>query len=136
MTCITSQRKDLYKLFGYDRETEAMHVRHITGDESKTTAKALSLKQAAELIKTLCTNWAVFNIKDQQHRYILSLLRQIGWTTTSDRYGTIADMARLSNFLKSNKSPVPKPLQNMDKAETMKLINCLESMLGKKWDKQ
>lgn len=136
MICTTSQRKQLYRLFGYNKETEAVHVRATTGDPGKATAKDLTASQATELIKTLCTNWAVFNMNNQQHKYILSLLRQMGWTKASERYGTIADMERLSNFLKSNKSPVPKPLQKMSAAETTKLINALESMLGKKWEKQ
>ena len=135
MKCVTTQRKQLYRLFGYSKETEKVHVRAITGDPEKTTAKELTAEQARALINSLCTNWAVFSIANNQHKYILSLLRQMGWTKSSDRYGTIADMDRLSNFLKSEKSPVPKPLQKMSSEETTKLINCLESMVGKKFAK-
>jgi len=133
MTTTSQQRKQLYKLFGYSKETEAVHVTHITGNEEKRTAADLTMTQASQLIKSLTTHWAYFNKNNQQHSYILSLLRQIGWTKADDRYGIIADMDRLSNFLKSNKSPVPKPLQNMEPTELTKLINCLESMLGKKY---
>jgi len=133
MATTSQQRKQLYKLFGYSKEAEALHVKEITGDENKTAAADLSLTQASKLIKSLTTHWGRFRLDNQQHRYILSLLRQIGWTTSSDRYGVIPDMERLSDFLKSKKSPVVKPLQNMEPVELSKLINCLESMLGKKY---
>ncbi len=128
----TSQRKALYRLFGYCKETEAMHVAHVTEGKSKT-AKELTIFQAMELLKKLVTNWAVFDLNSKQHKYILSLLIQLGWTTQHERYGLVSDMARLSDFLKSKKSPVPKPLQDMDTKETSKLISCLESMITKKY---
>lgn len=127
----TSQRKQLYKLFGYNKETEAMHVQHITQDASKTTASDLTINQATKLIGNLTTHWGKFNFNNRQHKYILSLLRQMGWTKTSDKHGVVADIERLSTFLKSNKSPVPKPLLKMSPDETTKLINCLESILYK-----
>lgn len=134
MTLSTStQRKDLYKLFGYCKETEALHVSQITQGKG-TTAKELTMHQANQLKKKLVTNWAGFKIANKQHSYILSLLRQLGWTQPDPKRGTIADMARLSNFLKSKRSPVPKPLQEMTLHETSKLISCLESMVGKNYN--
>lgn len=136
MTSTTSQRKQLYKLFGYSKETEAVHVRTITGDEQKTTAKDLTATEAGQLLRSLCTNWAVFDRKNFQHGRLLSTMHQLKWTKPHPRHGTVPDMARLSGFLKSHRSPVAKPLQNMTSAELTKLINCLESMLGKKYAKQ
>lgn len=126
----TSQRKRLYKLFGYDKETEALHVAAVTNGQFKT-AKELTMHQANGLINKLVTNWAVFNIENKQHKYILSLLLQLGWSNPHPKYNEIADMNRLSKFLKSKKSPVQKPLQDMDSKETSKLISCLESMITK-----
>lgn len=80
----------------------------------------------------LGAHWARFRKDNKQHMYVLSLMRQMGWTERSLRYGEIADMHRLSAFLKSKKSPVNKPLQRMDSTDLQKLINCFESMLGKK----
>ncbi|MBV7268399.1 hypothetical protein [Winogradskyella luteola] len=128
----SGQRKSLYRLFGYCKDTEAMHVGEMTNGSAKT-AKELTMHQADQLKKKLVTNWAKFNIGNQQHNYILSLMRQLGWTIPNDKHGEVADMARLSNFLKSKKSPVPKPLQQMDTKETSKLISCLESMITKKY---
>lgn len=124
---IPSQRKQLYRLFGYDKETEALHVANVTGNKS-VSAKDLTMHQATNLIKTLTCNWAVFDAKNTQHRYIMSLMQQIGWSKPHPTYNTVADMARLNNFLKSKKSPVNKPLQNMNKTELSKLISCFESM--------
>lgn len=127
---ITSQRKQLYKLFGYCKDTEAVHVQHITKQKA-STAKELTMHQATGLIKSLTSNWAVFNPDNQQHKYIMSLVQQLGWIKQHSKYGPVADMARLSKFLKSKKSPIPKPLQHMDVKETSKLISCLESILYK-----
>ena len=126
------QRKDLYRLFGYCKETEAVHVKEITKGKGKT-AKDLTMFQASALKKKLVTNWASFKINNKQHRYILSLMHQLGWTKPYDKGGDRPDMARLSDFLKSKKSPVPKPLQEMSAVETSKLISCLESIIEKKY---
>ena len=127
---ISSQRKQLYKLFNYCKETEALHVSHIT-DQEHIAVKELTVFQANNLINDLVTNWAVFNPNNQQHKYIMSLLQQLGWSKTHPKYGTVADMPRLSNFLKSKKSPVLMPLQKMETKDLSKLISCLESMLLK-----
>lgn len=76
-------------------------------------------------------NWAVFNKDNQQHRYILSLCIQMGWSVTSERYGEVADLNRLSNWLKSNLSPIVKPLKDMEPNELSKIVSALESMNGK-----
>lgn len=136
MNAITSQRKQLYKLFNYNKETEAIHVQHITGDESKTTASQLSISEASKLISSLTTNWAVFDRENQQHLYILSLMRQLKWITMHEKYGKeVADMSRLSNFLKSKRSPVPKPLQKMTVEETSKIIFALENIIKSEYAK-
>lgn len=128
----TSQRRDLYKLFGYCKKAEEMHVKILTEGKG-STAKDLTIHQADVLKRKLTKNWAAFNIDNQQHKYILSLMRQLGWTTEHYKYGEVSDMQRLSSFLKSEKTPVPKPLQDMDTKETSKLISCLESMITKKY---
>ena len=144
----TKQQKQLIHVNAPTRDIKEEFVQWATGDNDKISCNDLDFDQANAVLEKLgirpfapslgrpVSNWGKFDKNDQQHRYILSLLRQMGWTKASERYGTIADMERLSNFLKSNKSPVPKPLQKMTAAETTKLINALESMLGKKWEKQ
>ncbi|WP_286913088.1 hypothetical protein [Flavobacterium sp. UBA4197] len=77
-------------------------------------------------------NWAIFNPKNKQHKYILSLCIQKGWGVENDRYGEIADLDRLSNWLKSDKSPVRKPLKKMSSLEVSKIISALEIMNAKR----
>lgn len=128
MKAVTSQRKQLYRLFGYSKETEFRHVQQITGDPAKTAAKDLSIAEAKKLIESLTTNWAVFDTTNNRHMYILSLMRQLGWTKQG-AVMTLPDMAKLSTFLKSHRSPVQKPLQEMTAAETSKIIVALEGIV-------
>ena len=130
MKAQASQRKQLYRLFQYNKENEAFHVQQTTGDQTKTEAADLSMSQATKLIRSLTQNWAVFDSNSQKHLYILSLLRQNGWIKMLPETGKeVADMRRLSNWLKSKKSPVVKPLQNMNAEETSKIIVALENMV-------
>lgn len=78
--------------------------------------------------ETAPENWALFDKRNQQHRTILSLMRQAQWTTKHDRHGEAADLNRLSQFLKSDKSPVKKPLKRMTPREVSKIITALEGI--------
>ncbi|UGU15188.1 hypothetical protein LS482_16065 [Sinomicrobium kalidii] len=78
--------------------------------------------------------WGMFRRDNPQHLYILSLLRQFGWTVSID--GVIrADMNRFAAWLRSEKSPVRKPLPKMEPYEVSKIIAALESMTLKKYNK-
>lgn len=78
-------------------------------------------------------NWGLFDKNNSQHKAVLSQLRQLQWTTKSEKWGEVADINRLSDFLQSDKSPVRKPLKDMDQKEVSKIIECLKSMLIKKF---
>lgn len=131
MNAITSQRKQLYRLFRYNKDTEAVHVQQVTGDPKKTAASDLSMTQARELIKSLTMNWAYFDKHNRQHSTILSLCHQLGWV--QDANPAWVDLARLSDWLKSFRSPVNKPLQTMETAELSKVIFALEQILKKQY---
>ena len=131
MKSVSSQRKQLYRLFNYSKETEAIHVRQITGDPSKMAAGDLTLVEANTLIKSLTTNWAFFDKNNSQHAHVLSLCHQLGWV--QDANPKFVDLSRLNNWLKSFRSPVQKPLQSMEPKEVSKVIFALENMLGKKY---
>ncbi len=83
------------------------------------------------LKKKKSTNWAFFDKKNKAHMNILSQLRQLGWTKPHDKYGEVADLERLSNWLKSDKSPVNQRLRDMNKQEVSKIICALEEMTAK-----
>ena len=79
------------------------------------------------------TNWGLFDNKNKQHKTILSQLRTLQWVVPSEKHGEVADLNRLSEFLKTDKSPVNKPLKKMDEKELSKMISCFESMVTKKY---
>lgn len=78
-------------------------------------------------------NWAMFDKNNTQHKTILSLLRQAQWVVSHPRHGEVADLARLSTFLKSNKSPINKPLKSMTPEETSKIIEALKGIVKSKY---
>lgn len=74
-------------------------------------------------------NWGLFDKSNNKHRQILSLLRQANWTVGHPRHGEVADLSRLSEWLKSDKSPVKKRLLDMDPKELSKIIKALEGIV-------
>ncbi|MEO6176966.1 MAG: hypothetical protein ABIP27_17565 [Flavobacterium circumlabens] len=79
------------------------------------------------------SNWGLFDKENKQHRTILSLLRTLQWVVKSEKWGEVPDIYRLSDFLKSDKSPINKPLNDMEPTELSKLISCLQSITTKKY---
>ncbi|UWY28831.1 hypothetical protein N4T20_02650 [Flavobacterium sp. TR2] len=90
-------------------------------------------QQLQNILQGSNENWGLFDKKNSKHMAILSQLRTLQWTVKNDRYGEVADIHRLSEFLKSDKSPVKKPLKDMDEKELSKIISCFESMVTKKY---
>lgn len=92
------------------------------------STKELSKVEADELLyflntgKTKNYDWGFFDNQNQKHRTILSLMRQAQWVVPNERHGEVPDLERLSNFLKSPKSPVNKPLRSMNPKELSKII--------------
>ncbi|MGM8362105.1 hypothetical protein ACSV4D_09345 [Flavobacterium sp. ARAG 55.4] len=78
-------------------------------------------------------NWGLFDKKNKQHLTLLSQLRTLQWTVKSEKWGEVADLNRLSDFLKSDKSPVNKPLKEMEPKEVSKIIECFKSMVVKRY---
>jgi hypothetical protein len=78
-------------------------------------------------------NWAIFDKANTQHKTILSLLRQAQWVVPHPRHGEVADLERLSVFLKSDKSPIKKPLKSMTTEETSKIIEALKGIIKSKY---
>ena len=79
------------------------------------------------------SNWALFDKNNQQHLMLLAQLRTLQWTVSHPRHGEVADLERLSDFLKSCESPVKKPLKSMEPHEVSKIIECFKSMVRKKY---
>jgi hypothetical protein len=118
-----------------NKELKANIVHQYTKDWSKTSTKDLTLDQANQLIERFggkpiqYENWASFDVKLTSPRTILSLAMQFGWQVyKADRGIYVADLYKLSEWLKSKKSPVNKPLMKMTPAEISKIIYALEKM--------
>lgn len=86
-------------------------------------------------IKKGVPNWGYFDSKNKQHRTILALMRQAAWVTSNEKHGEVPDTQKLSSFLKSNKSPVKKPLKDMTPKELSKIITALEGVVKHKYNK-
>lgn len=78
-------------------------------------------------------NWGLFDKNNQQHKTILSLLRQGQWVVKNDKWGEVPDINRFSEYLKSDKSPVNKPLKAMEPQEVSKIIEAFKGIVKSKY---
>jgi hypothetical protein len=135
---IKQQKNVIFRLCKFDKEVKEKVILQFTDGKSGAMS-TLDFQQANKLIKELggapvkYDNWGRFDKKSQQHKAILSVLLQLDWATHHPKYGRVADLVRFSEWLKSHKSPVKKPLMDMDKKEVSKIISALNSMVGKKY---
>ena len=79
------------------------------------------------------SNWGLFDKENQQHKTILSLLRQAQWVVPNGKWGEVPDINRLSEFLKSDNSPVNKPLKKMEPKEVSKIIEAFKGIVKSKY---
>ena len=79
------------------------------------------------------SNWGLFDKNNQQHKTILSLLRLAQLVVKNEKWGEVPDINRLSEFLKSDKSPVNKPLKKMEPLEVSKIIEALKGIVKSKY---
>ena len=79
------------------------------------------------------SNWGLFDKNNQQHKTILSLLRQAQWVVPNGKWGEVPDINRLSEFLKSDRSPVNKPLKKMEPDEVSKIIEAFKGIVKSKY---
>lgn len=78
--------------------------------------------------------WGLFDAANSQHKYVLSLLRQLDWVAFNKKTGrALADVERFGTWLQSAKSPVKKPLKKMKPEEVSTIISALENMVKKKY---
>ena len=139
MKILNSQIKKIHTLLPpgikNDPDQKKNLIQQYTGDWNKTSTKDLTLDQANRLIVRFggkpitYENWAFFDHTKASHRNILSICSQMNWTVyDNDKGRYFADLYRLSEWLKSAKSPVKKPLQKMTPKEVSKIIVALSNM--------
>lgn len=133
------QKKQLMKLLNYNEDAKEDVVMSATGNPAKKRLSDLSFSQANALIDRLGGRpaidygWAHFDKFNSQHAYILSLCVQAGWSIAHPKYGYVANLKRLSDWLKSERCPVRKPLKAMTKQETSKVIFAMERIIKTKY---
>jgi hypothetical protein len=101
------------------------------------STKDLTQVEADELIyflntgKTSKANWAFFDKTKfiGERKLLWSYLYQAQWTIPHETLNEVPDLERLSNFLKSPKSPVKKPLKQWNKEEWSKMIIVFENIV-------
>jgi hypothetical protein len=91
------------------------------------------LYKAAETRAKVTGVCSIRTTNNQQHKTILSLLRQAQWVVPNGKWGEVPDINRLSEFLKSDKSPVNKPLKKMEPLEVSKIIEALKGIVKSKY---
>lgn len=135
----TKEQKRTIAMNAPTKDIKEEWVQWATADVTKTSTNDLTFDQANKILLKLGQKahkaqfWAVFDIKKPKHKTILSLMRQAQWTKPNDKYGEVADMDRLDEFLKSTKSPVKKPLKKMDDQELEKLITALNGIVKSRY---
>lgn len=129
----------------YDVDMKNEWVQWATGDTSRTSLRSITHDQAIKIMNQQTgnnsplsegclkggveDNWGLFDKDNRQHLTLLAYMRTAQWTTPSDKHGEVADLERLSNWLKSDKSPVNKPLKQMDPWEVSKIIEAFKGIV-------
>lgn len=118
-----------------DREERLDAVSEILGFEI-TSFNNLTSVQADDLIRFFNTgklpdnsSWGMFYKNNSKHNRILSACHTLGWVEESG----YVDLNRLGGWLKSNRSPVQKPLKEMESHELSKIIKALDGIIKSKY---
>lgn len=119
-----------------DREERLEATSEIIGFEIGSF-KDLNHVQAEDLIRFFNTgklpnnsSWARFDRNNSKHKAILSRCHSLGWVDENTGW---VDLNRLGGWLKSNRSPVQRPLIEMEPKELSKTIKALDGIIKKKY---
>lgn len=133
------QIKEIRKNSNYQEEIKEEWVQWVTGDVARTSLKSLTQAQAVRILKAQtgtepqADNWGLFDKDNKQHLTLLAYMRTVQWTTSNGKHGEVADIDRLSDWLKSDKSPVRKPLKKMQPWEVSKIIEAFKGIVNSKF---
>lgn len=136
------QIKEIRKLCQFNEDYKCEVVYEATG---QTSLKKLTQKQAVSIINGFnpnrvlnpvrvgTENWGLFDKNNKQHLTVLAQMRTAQWVIPNDKYGEVPDLERLSEFLKSEKSPINKPLKKMEPWEVSKVIEAFKGIVKSKY---
>jgi len=124
----------------YNVEMKDEWVQWVTGDVNRTSLRSITHDQAIKIMtqqtgstdainRVSTDNWGLFDKENKQHLTLLAYMRTAQWTTPNEKHGEVADIERLSDWLKSNLSPVKKPLKTMQPWEVSKIIEAFKGIV-------
>lgn len=136
----TKQQKQLIHINMPTRDIKEEYVQWAMNDNSKTSTNDLDFEAANKILVKIGKApqkpkfLAVFDSKNTRHKFILSLCIQYGWWVFSKKYGKVADMDKLNEWMLSKRCPVQdKKLKDMDNNDLDRFIGALEGMMKKKY---
>lgn len=136
------QIKEIRKNSNFEEDIKEEWVQWVTGDVNRTSLKSLTQAQAVRILRQQTganqpavkdDNWGFFDKDNRQHLTLLAYMRTAQWTTPNGKHGEVADIDRLSEWLKSELSPVNKPLKKMQPWEVSKIIKAFEGIVNSKF---
>lgn len=129
------QISEIMRNCAYNKDIKDEWVQWVTGDVNCTSLRSLKQYQAIRILnrqmgkEAAHESWGSFDTGNKQHTTIMAILRTANIVVTHPRHGEVADMKGwFSKFLQSNKSPVQKPLMDMQPKEVSKIIVALEGV--------
>ncbi len=133
-----SQIKYIRGLCKHNEDVKKQAVLSISNGRTHSITD-LSQQEACQLISKLKGNKNTpsvpkhlqFDRSNSKHKYIISLCHQLEWTKPSEKYGTIADLQKLHNWLIGPRSPVKMCLMDIPYIHLSKIIHALEQILEK-----
>lgn len=138
------QIKEIRKNANFQEDIKEEWVQWVTGDVARTSLKSLTQAQAVRILKAQTgstdssravptDHWGLFDKNNRQHLTLLAYMRTAQWTTPNGKHGEVADIERLSDWLKSDRSPVRKPLKSMQPWEVSKIIEAFKGIVNSKY---
>lgn len=136
------QINQIMKNCNYKVEMKDEWVQWATGDVNRTSLRSITHDQAIKIMHQQTgtkplqedeNNWGEFDKNNRQHLTLLAYMRTAQWTTPNEKHGEVADISRLSDFLKSDKSPILKPLKKMEPWEVSKIIEAFKGIVKSKY---
>jgi hypothetical protein len=138
----TFQINRIMRNCSYQTDTKDEYVQWVTKDVNRTSLRSITQNEAIKIIsrqegltpaEPIQDNWGFFDKNNKQHLTVLAQMRTAQWTVPNEKYGEVPDLERLSEFLKSDKSPINRPLKDMLPSEVSKIIQALKGIVKSKY---
>jgi hypothetical protein len=133
------QKKRIMQDCAYQVDTKNEYVQWVTGDVNRTSLTSITQAQAIRIMQRQTgtepkeDSWGLFDKDNRQHLTLLAYMRTAQWTKPNEKHGEVADIERLSDWLKSDKSPINKPLKQMETWEVSKIIEAFKGIVKSKY---